>query len=101
MSIKILKLVNGDDVIATVGAGGFGIVLENPMRLMSYPDPDSEEMGFMFIPWAPYSKEESFDIELTHVIHTTEEEDVDEQLIRGYRKTFGSGIETPPSDLIL
>lgn len=68
---------------------------------MSYPDPDTDGMGFMFLPWCPYSKEEVFNIATTCVITITEEEDVDEQLIREYRERFGSGIKIPPSDLIL
>lgn len=100
MSIKILKLVSGDDVIATIGEGD-GIVLEKPIRLMSYPDPETDSMGFMFVPWCPYSSEKVFKIAPIHIITTTEEEDVDEQLIREYRERFGSGITTPPTDLIL
>jgi len=50
MSIKILKLVNGDDVITTIGEGD-GIVMENPIRLMSFPDPESGDMGIAFMKW--------------------------------------------------
>ena len=101
MSIKILKLVNGEDVISTIGEGR-GIVLENPIRLMSYPDPDTGGMAFMFVPWCPYSDKDIFTIAPANVIATIEEEEADEHLIREYREKFGSGVVTPPtSDLIL
>lgn len=101
MSIKILKLVNGDDVITTIGEGD-GVVMENPARLMMFPDPTSGAMGMALVPWCPYTDEENFSIAPIHVMATIEEEKIPEDLVREYREKFGSGLVTPPKqDLIL
>jgi hypothetical protein len=94
MSIKILKLVNGDDVITTIGEGD-GIVMEKPIRLMSYPDPQSGDMGIAFMKWCPYTDQEVFNIASINVITEIEEEDIPEDILNEYRKKFGSGLDIP------
>jgi len=101
MSIKILKLVNGDDVITTIVKSD-GVVMENPARLMMFPDPETGNMGMALVPWCPYTDKKVFQIPLIHVIIIIEEEDVPEELTREYREKFGSGLVTPTkSDIIL
>jgi hypothetical protein len=105
MSIKIFKLDNGDDVIAMEGKGD-GVVMDSPVRILSFPDPATGSMGMMLVPWCPYTEKDSFSIAPIHVITEVEEEDIDSQLVREYRERFGSGLMTPPdkeiqTDLIL
>ena len=95
MSIKILKLVSGDDVITTTIGEGDGIVMEKPIRLMSYPDPQTGDMGIVFMKWCPYTDKEVFKIASIHVITEVEEKDIPEDILNEYRKKFGSGIDIP------
>ena len=94
MSIKILKLVNGDDVITTIGEGD-GVVMEKPIRLMSYPDPQSGDMGIAFMPWFPYTDKDIFNIAPINVMSEIEEKDIPEDILNEYRKKFGSGLDIP------
>lgn len=94
MSIKILKLVNGDDVITTIGKGD-GVVMEKPIRLMSYPDPQSGDMGIAFMKWCPYTDKDVFQIAPIHVMTEVEEKDIPEDILNEYRKKFGSGLDIP------
>lgn len=100
MSIKILKLVNGDDVITTIGEGD-GVVMENPIRLMSFPNPESGDMGIAFMKWCPYTDREVFQIAPINVIIEIEEEDIPEDILSEYRKNFGSGLDIPPGPSLI
>jgi len=93
MSIKILKLVSGDDVITEIGKGD-GVVMENPARLMMYPSEDGS-MGVGLMPWCPYSDKENFTIAPIHVLTEIEEKDIPEGMVNEYRKKFGSGLDIP------
>ena len=100
MSIKILKLVNGDDVITEIGDGD-GVVMDNPARLMMFPSEDGN-MGVGLMPWCPYSDKESFSIPPIHVLTEIEEKDIPEGMVNEYRVKFGSGLDIPPKpELIL
>jgi hypothetical protein len=94
MSIKILKLVSGDDVITTIGEGD-GVVMENPIRLMSYPNPETGDLGIVFMSWFPYTNKKIFNIAPIHVITEVEEKDIPEDILHEYRKNFGSGLDIP------
>ncbi len=98
MSIKILKLVNGDDVISEVEKSDKEVtVLKNPAKLlMSFSE--FGEMGMGLIPWCPYSDKELFQISSAHIITTIDPPD---ELRNEYSEQFGYGIVTPPTDLIL
>ena len=100
MSIKILKLVNGEDVISTI-EDGEEIVLDRPAHLMTGRDPETGQLGLGLGVWCPYSDKEKFTIDPDHVLVEIEEENIPEELIREYREKFGSGLVTPSSDLIL
>ena len=100
MSIKILKLVNGDDVITTIGDGD-EMIMESPARLMMFPDHESGGMGMALVPWCPYSDKKNYNIAPIHVMTTIEEEEIPEELIREYREKFGSGIVTPPKQSLI
>jgi hypothetical protein len=93
MSIKILKLVSGDDVITEIGKGE-GVVMENPARLMMMPGEDGN-IGMALIPWCPYSDKKDFTIAPIHVLTEIEEKDIPEGMVNEYRKQFGSGLDIP------
>ena len=80
--------------------------MDNPARLMMFPDPNSGGMGMALVPWCPYTNEQQFTIAPMHIITTIEEEEIADELVREYREKFGSGLVTPPekkfqSDIIL
>ncbi len=96
MNIKILKLVNGDDIISDIDESS-GIVLKNPARIMMFPSDDGS-MGMALMPWCPYSEQEDFKIAPIHVLIKM---DAPEELCNEYNDKFGSGLEVPPTNLII
>ena len=94
MSIKILKLVNGDDVISGIGdKDGCKVVMENPALLRMFQGDDGIGVGLM--PWCPYSDKENFSIAEAHILTEIEEKDIPEGMVNEYRKKFGSGLDIP------
>ena len=98
MAIKILKLVNGEDIISEIE--NYEITLNNPARLMMFPT-ESGGMGVGLVPWCPYSDKEKFKIDPVHVITEVEEDDVPEELRNEYIEKFGSGLQIPPKKSII
>ena len=96
MSIKILKLVNGDDVISNINESK-EFVLKNPAKIMIFPT-EGGEMGMGMVPWCPYTDQKDFTIEKSHIMTMF---DAPEGIRNQYSQEFGSGLVTPPTDLIL
>jgi len=99
MNVKILKLVNGEDVIADITKENEKeIVMVGPAKLMTFPSEDS--MAMAILPWCPYTDKETFTISRDHVIISIFP--VSEGLCSEYVKfndKFDSGIVTPPTDI--
>ncbi len=89
MSIEILKLVNGEDIISNVEYEEDNVVLSSPAKLIMFLT--EEGVDFDLIPWCLYAVKEKFVISSSHVIFTT---DPPEELRNNYNKIFGSGIIT-------
>ncbi len=89
MSVKILKLVNGDEVISDVEEKSGDIILTNPAKLLMFPT-EAGGMSMALMPWAPYTDQKEFPISETHVLTTIEP---DTNLRNEYSKQFGSGLE--------
>ena len=87
--IKILRLVNGDDIIAEVEAKDVLYKISKPARLMMFLS-DNGEMGMDLVPWVPYSDQQNFSINDCHVMISIEPST---ELRNEYNKEYGSGIE--------
>lgn len=97
MNIKILKLVNGDDLVSNIEKKESKIILKNPARMMMFPTEEGG-MGMALVPWLPYTNKEDFEIAEDKIII---EIDPDEEMRNQYNENFGSGLMTPPTDLII
>ena len=97
MQVKILKLVSGDDIISDGESQHDVICLKNPARLMMFPSDDGG-MGMALVPWNPYSEQKEFHIHKEHVIL---EINPPEELRNAYNDQFGSGLVTPPKNIIV
>ena len=101
MNIEILKLVNGDDIIADVEKNKeVGVLLKNPARLMMFPS-EGGGMGLGLVPWCPYTDQEDFTIAPINIMVEIEEKDIPEELRNEYNNKFGSGLVTPSTDIIV
>lgn len=98
MNIKIVKLINGEEVIAKIHPSSSEVVkIENPVRIVVMPnklDPKTPNVGLA--PWAEFSDEKVFVLDKSHVlcIMTPVKEFVNQ-----YNSIFG-GLVLPNSGLV-
>jgi hypothetical protein len=98
MNIKIVKLINGEEIIAKVlPSSGLIVKIENPVRIVVMPnklDPKTPNVGLA--PWAEFSDEKVFELDKSHVlcIMTPVKEFVNQ-----YNSIFG-GLVLPNSGLL-
>ena len=85
MDIKILKFVSGEEIIAQTERNESVYTLKNPIRFMMTAD------GVAMMPWCPFSKNESFEINDCHIMFTGEPE---LEFRNAYNEKYGSGIIT-------
>jgi hypothetical protein len=98
MNAKVMKLMNGEEIIADVKKEENGkITLSSPAKIVMFPSED-EGMGMALMPWFPYSDDEEAIIDRQNIIVTVTPS---EHLTNEYNERFGSGIVVPDSDLII
>lgn len=101
MSVKLVRLLNGEDLIADVSQTSpipSSISLKNPVRIVVMPnklDPKTPNIGLA--PWSEFSSDKTFEIDKSHVLCIMEPID---DFRNNYNSMF-SGIVKPPSGLIL
>lgn len=102
MSVKVCKLISGEDIIADVELDHNGYTFTNP-ALMVVQQTQDGRVGAAFAPFAPYAKDSKVRIFKDYVIGEME---LDVKLINEYNRIFGSGImiasadEMPASQII-
>ena len=99
MSVKIIKLLTGEELIAKVLPSSDSVViLQNPVRIVVMPnriDPKTPNIGFA--PWAEFSDDREFVVDKSHVVAImTPIKD----FVNQYNTMFGK-LVTPQSGLIL
>ena len=86
--VKILKLINGDDIIADVNREKDVLEIDSPAKILIQLT--EQGVGTSLIPWNLYSDEDKFVINKNHIIaEITPGIDMHNQ----YNQDFGSGIE--------
>jgi hypothetical protein len=88
--IKLIKLVNGDDLIADIEKKEGFLILKKPYRLVF------SNQGLASIPLCPFSSQENYEISDAHVLFQAEPED---EIKNSYREQIGS-IVVPSSNII-
>lgn len=88
MSVKVVRLVSGEDVIADVDVDHNGYMLSNPALIVVQQTQDGR-VGAAFAPFAPYAKDGKVRIFKSSVAGEME---LDVKLINEYNRIFGSGI---------
>jgi len=98
--IKIIKFVNGDEILAeaiineVVGE----LMIKNPVRIVVMPnklDPKTPNIGFA--PWAEFSDQKAFKLDMSHVLCIMSPIT---EFVNQYTSMFG-GLVVPSSNLIL
>lgn len=95
MEIKVIRLVNGEEIIGDwVSGADNSYTLRKPAIVQMMPTQTGVNIGLF--PFAPYAEETTFEFRRDHVV-TTFTPDTD--LLNNYNQMFGSGIQiaTPGS----
>lgn len=97
MSVKIIKLVSGEELLAEALEGKETVVVKNPVRIIVMPnkiDPKTPNIGFA--PWAEFSDDKNFTLDRAHIICIMTPI---KEFINQYNSMFG-GLVLPTSNLI-
>ncbi len=97
MNIKLVKLVTGEEILCELENKDNGIVMKNPIAMMTVPGEDGQ-IGLGLAPWLPASKTREMPIKNEHIICIVEPS---KDLHDHYNTTFGSGIVVPPDKDII
>lgn len=99
MSVKIIKLLTGEELIAKVLPSSDSVViLQNPVRIVVMPnkiDPKTPNIGFA--PWAEFTDDREFVLDKSHVLAMM---NPIKEFATQYSSMFG-GLVVPTSNLIL
>lgn len=99
MTVKIIKLVNGDELLADVINENIDpIIIKNPVRIIVMPnkiDPKTPNIGFA--PWAEFSDDKTFTLDKANIIVIM---NPIKEFIQQYNSMFG-GLVLPTSNLLV
>jgi len=93
MTIKLVRLKSGEDLVADIDINTDAVTLENPAMIMPVGNPGADgqvQMGFG--PWVPFAKSKTFEVPREHVVFIADPAD---DIVNNYRQMFGSGIVVP------
>jgi hypothetical protein len=98
MSVKIVKLLTGEDLLAKILPSSNTVVrMENPVRIVVMPnkiDPKTPNVGFS--PWAEFSDDKVFELDKSHVLAIMTPV---KEFVNQYSSIFG-GLVLPTGNLI-
>ena len=98
MSVKIIKLLNGEDLIAKIlPSSGLILKIENPVRIVVMPnkiDPKTPNVGLA--PCAEFSDDKVFELDKSHVLAIMTPV---KEFVNQYSSIFG-GLVLPTGNLI-
>ena len=97
-NVKIIKLVNGDELLAEITTTTDVLKMKNPVRIVVMPnklDPKTPNIGFA--PWAEFSDDKSFTLDMAHVLCIITPIN---QFVTQYNAMF-SGLVLPTSNLLV
>jgi hypothetical protein len=96
MTVKVLKLITGEEVLAEVlEESAEAIKVKNMIAIVVQRTQNGPALGLL--PWMPYVNGEISLNRATLVLVS----EVDTELKNQYNNIFGSGIITPPKELIV
>jgi len=102
MNIQGIKLVTGEEIIADVTVTSQGqLGLKNPVQLRMVPPKvagASPQMGF--VPFPAFSQQKQDEVILIEPLHVVYHYNPAQDISDNYNQMFGSGIITPPTQII-
>jgi hypothetical protein len=83
MSIKILKLITNEELVADIVVRGSSVTLSKPFLLTMAKNPEnpSGELQLALFPYVPYVKDHTIDVDISNIIWEAE---LPEGMIKDY-----------------
>lgn len=99
LDIRIIKLVNGEEVLSEVLTdGGNFLKIKNPVRIVVVPSKaDPKLPSVALAPWAEFSEEKEFTLDKDHILLIMKPI---QEFINQYNSIFG-GIVMPSSKIMM
>lgn len=92
MSVKIVKLITGEELIASVSETSSSVSIAEAAVIILGANPLNNQPKVSLMPWAMFTKTGVVTVDKRHIIYI---EDPDEQLYNHYSRQFGSGLVIP------
>jgi hypothetical protein len=97
--IKLIKLLNGQDLVAEIVSDGYpqDLKIKNPVAIVVIPSKmDSKTPSVGFAPWAEFSDDKTFRLNYSHILTIMEPI---KEFVTQYKATF-SGIVMPQNQIL-
>ena len=98
MALKILKLTSTEDIMGDLEIKDGKYIVSSPARLVMMPTQEGG-MAMAIMPWVPFSDDDEIVIREEALV--AEPMNPADDIRNEYSQRFGSGIVTPPKDLIV
>jgi len=95
MSVMLVRLTTGEDIVAEIIENENTVTFENPAVLMPMRDTGGGNVQMGFAPWVPFAASSKIKVEIGRdkVMFIVEP---NSDIANNYRQAFGSGIVVPP-----
>ena len=98
MSLKVLKLTSGEEIIGDIEHGTKDdIIIDTPAKLVMFPT-EKDGIGMAIMVWLPYSNDKKVSIKKQFIMTKVKPSD---EIANEYNNRFGSGIVTPTKEIIV
>ena len=98
MTIKILKLVSGEELAVEITEeNDSSVTFKNPVACVLQRSQQTGGAALGFMPWM-HAADGPFTVDKSKIICVA---NVADEVKNGYNQIFGAGIVVPPKDLIL
>ena len=94
MSVMLVRLTTGEDIVAEIIENENTVTFENPAVLMPMRDTGGGNVQMGFAPWVPFAASSKIKVEIGRdkVMFIVEP---NSDIANNYRQAFGSGIVVP------
>lgn len=90
MNVKIVKFINGEEVLGEIVSSGEFLILKNVVSIMiMQPQRPGDKASIGFTPYMPYSTSKTFEFNAASVMVTATPVD---EMLNEYNRMFGAGI---------
>lgn len=89
MTVKIIRLMNGEEIIGKTDDGIMAVTVSKPAAIIVQPDPNSGRATMGLVEYLPMGKTKDILINKSHIMFMYDPMD---DVENAYNKMFGSGL---------